>query len=117
MAHLLGTPSLVPDALPRPLTYEEQLLKKKKEEEWYRRSTATVYYSQTQYTDLYYKKADFSPNMTPPKPPKAEILYSTIRYANEDDDDEEDDDFPPGIPAPEPPKADILYNPIRYAPI
>lgn len=80
MAHLLGTPSDVPDALPRPLTPEERLIKKQLEEKWRRINTlpapkAESLYSQTQYSPVYYKKVDFAPI------PMAQVLYCQPKYA------------------------------------
>ena len=82
MAHLLGTPTLDVDALPRPLTFEEKLAKKKKEEKWYFQLTAPIYkaailYNNIQIDPIYYKKVYF-PH---PESPKGDILFKKIQYA------------------------------------
>ena len=70
MAHMLGTPTLEQDVLPRHLTHQERTIMKMQEEKWYHTSTAQVftaeiYYNQPQYNPIYYKKQDFSPDMIP----------------------------------------------------
>lgn len=80
MAHLLGTPSNIPDALPRELTEEELWIKKMQEREWQRKYTAPTptadcSYSQVQNSAILYKKVDFAPT------PMAEVSYSQHRYA------------------------------------
>lgn len=75
MSHLLGTPSSVPDALPRPLTALEWRIRKQKQEEQHRKTTVPTpkvehLYSEIQDSSISYKKVDFAPN-----------YYNNVDYA------------------------------------